>query len=175
MTEKPTHDRKMLQLFTLSISESKTLISCPLVVHFHIKLRSTIPNVVTKLVDSAWSEQLWTASTKAIMTDVLFLLGDKTFGAHRSILSARSPVFAAMFASGMKEAKTGKVLIEDVDSSLFGIFLKFLYTGIFEPSSRDRELFTVADKYQVETLTELCRSATETVETENILKTFLSC
>ncbi len=109
------------------------------------------------------------------MTDVEFLVEEEAFGAHRSLLSARSPVLAAMFTSGMKEAKTGKVLIEDVDSSLFGIFLKFLYTGTFEPSSRDRELFTVADKYQVETLTELCRSATKTVETENILKTFLSC
>jgi len=99
------------------------------------------------------------------MTDVEFLVGEETFGAHRSLLSTRSPVFAAMFASGMKEVSTGQVRIEDVDPTTFQHFLKFLYIGMVEPSSVDRDLFVVADKYGVETLMELCRrSATKTVE-----------
>ena len=53
------------------------------------------------------------------MTDVEILVGEDAFGAHRSLLSARSPVFAAMFASGMKEAECGQVRIEDVDPVVF--------------------------------------------------------
>ena len=69
-----------------------------------------------------------------------------------------------MFSSGMKEAETGQVCIEDTDSDTFQVFLKFLYTGTFEPSSIDQDLFEVADKYQVETLIEFCRPTTEVVE-----------
>ncbi len=51
--------------------------------------------------------------------------------------------------------------------------LKFLHTGTFEYFSMDRDLFEVADKYQVETLMELCRLATEAVEiAEDIVKEF---
>ena len=109
------------------------------------------------------------------MTDVEFLVGDEDFGSHRLILSVRSPVFAAMFSSGMKEVETGQVHIEDVDLETFLKFLKFLYTGTLETSSMSRELFTIADRYRVETLMELCRPTTETADIGNIIETFLSC
>jgi len=116
-------------------------------------MRSTAPSFTNKLVDSIFGEQLWAAVLK--MTNVQFLVGEKSFGAHRSLLSARSPVFSAMFSSGMKEAETGQVCIKDVDPDTFKQFLKFLYTGMFQPSSMDSDLvFEVADRYQVETLME---------------------
>ena len=62
-----------------------------------------------------------------------------------------------MFASGMKEAETGQVRIEDVDPATFKQFLKFLYTEMVKPSAIEKELFNVAEKYQIETLMELCR------------------
>ena len=101
---------------------------------FYDKMLSTVPNFTNKLVDSIFSEQLWASAVNRMMTDVEFLVGEEAFGAHRSLLSARSPVFAAMFASGMKEAETGQVRIEDVDPTTFQQFLKFLYTGMVEPS-----------------------------------------
>jgi len=98
-----------------------------------------------------------------------------TFGAHRSLLSPHSPVFTAMFTCGMKEAESGQIRIEDIDPITFKHFLKFLYTGMFEPSTIDKELFTVADKYQVETLIELCRPAGQMADLGNIIDTFFSC
>jgi len=62
------------------------------------------------------------------MPDVEFLVGEEAFGAHRSLLSARSPVFAAMFASGKNEAERGQVKIGDADPATFQ---QFLYTGMF--------------------------------------------
>jgi len=77
-----------------------------------------------------------------------------------------------MFASGMKEAETGQVRVEDVEPETFQRFLKYLYTGILESSPRDEKLFTVADKYGVETLMELSRPTNTTGDTDD---TFMSC
>jgi len=162
-------DGGLLEVFTNPPeTELDNRLSSSFFVTFRAKLRGIIPNFINKPVDSAWSKHLWAAAVNRKMTDVEFLVGEETFGAHRSLLSARSPVFAAMFASGMKEVSTGQVRIEDVDPTTFIHFLKFLYIGMVEPSSVDRDLFVVADKYGVETLMELCRrSATKTVELDD--------
>ncbi len=176
MDEEATQDAKYLQLFTIRAADLTATLSLPFTVTFHVKLCSTVPNFINKMIDSTWSEQLWAAAVNKKMTDVEFVVDEEAFGAHRSLLSARSPVFTAMFASGMKEAETGKVRIDDVDPATFRQFLKFLYTGTVELSSLNGELFTVADRYQVETLMELCRPASETDDVnDDALKTFLFC
>jgi len=109
------------------------------------------------------------------MTDVEFLVGGITVGAHRSLLSARSPGFASLFASGMKEAVSGQLHIKDVDPTTFQHFLKFLYMGMVDPSSLNRNLFTVAERYRVDTLMELCRPSFQAVDMERIINTFFSC
>jgi len=180
MKDEPVVDKKIFEVFTTQFAvqhdevELTTPLTCPFVITFKAKLRSTIPSFVNQMIDSTWSEDLWASAVNRRMTDVEFLVGEEVFGAHRSLISARSPVFAAMFASGMKEAATGRVRIEDVDPTTFQLFLKFLYTGKFEPSSVDRELFTVADKYGVETLMELCRPATKVLNMDHIYNTILS-
>jgi len=175
MNENQTLDKKLLQLFTLPSTDLTNPLSFPFFVTFNVKLNSTIPNFTNKIIDIHWSEELWAASVNRTMTDVKLLVEEMTYAAHRSLLSARSPVFAAMFASGMTEVQTGQVRIEDVDSTTFKHFLKFLYTGMVDPSSMNIELFKVADRYQVETLMELCRPASQTVDVDDIFKTFLSC
>ena len=177
ISEEETFDEDLLKIYECSTEELTLLaLSCPFVITIKAKLRSYISNFINKTMDSTWGDQLWAAAVNRKMTDVEFLVGEEAFGAHRSLISARSPVFAAMFISGMKEAATGQVRIEDVDPTTFQHFLKFLYTGMFEPSSKDRELFKVADKYGVETLMELGRPATKTdVDMDHVFKIFLSC
>jgi len=174
----PKDENTSLRVFTSNLSDTEitTPFSCPFVITFHVELFSTVAHFINVPLDVTWSEQLWAAAVNRKMTDVEFLVGEEVYGAHRSLLSVRSPVFSAMFASGMKEAETGRVRIEDVDPNTFQRFLKFLYTGILEPSAMDENLFTVADKYQVTTLTKLCRPATEPTDTDDaVLKSFLSC
>jgi len=180
MVDEPTHDEELLQLFSTHFTvppeeELTTPLSCPFVITFKVKVHSTITSFVNKIIDSTWSGELWAAAVDRNMTDVEFLVGEEAFGAHRSLLATRSPVFAAMFASGMEETATGQVRIEDTDPTTFQHFLKFLYTGMFEPCFLDRELFAVADKYQVDTLMELCRPATKTVDMNHFFNTCLSC
>lgn len=89
--------------------------------------------------------------------DVEFQLKDEqnTVGAHVSILSAGSPVFAAMFQTGFLESHTRKVVINDIGKDVFCQLLTYLYTGK-APELEDEEitqpLFEAADKYGVTTL-----------------------
>ncbi len=125
---------------------------------FSVTLESTVANFGHKFVDSTWQGELWASAVNKQFTDVEFLVGDESIAAHRSLLSARSPVFAAMFTSGMQECQTRQVHLDDVDSAVFSDFLKFLYTGMLEPTAKNKkELLAVADKYQVETLKNLCQ------------------
>ena len=63
-----------------------------------------------------------------------------------------------MLKSGMNESRTGKIRIDDLDSTTFFHFLKFLYTGEVESSAKTGKLFSAADKYQVKILMDICPS-----------------
>ena len=145
-------------------------------VTFHVQLTSSTSNFDYQLIDATWMEQLWSAARTNQLTDVEFLVGDKSFSAHRFILSARSPVFTAMFNSDMTEAKTGTVAINETNPDVFEVFLKFLYTGTLEPFSlaEDKQLLALADKYQVETLLIICQSFPPEVNKEELVE-FILC
>lgn len=164
-------DEEVLQKFT--ISDSYTF--SPRAIAFQIHFVSTLQSYDYALVDFNWKNELWAATANRKFTDVEFLVGEETFNAHRSLLSARSPVFAGMFNCGMEEARTGRVCIEDINPITFREFLQFLYTGILEPSANKGDLYVVADKYRVETLIEMCKAVVEPVDVEKITEAFLTC
>ena len=93
--------------------------------------------------------------------DVQFRLKDEltTVGAHVAILSAGSPVFAAMFQTECLESRTRKVVINDIQMNVFWQLLTYLYTGN-APDLENEEitqlLFEAADKYGVTTLKNEC-------------------
>ncbi len=78
--------------------------------------------------------------------------------AHRSVLAARSPVFAAMFRNKMAECKNGVVEMEDLDPDVLESFLKFLYSGKITNLSEKNVsiLFSTSDKYDVPCLQQQC-------------------
>jgi len=91
--------------------------------------------------------------------DVTLTSGEKVFYCHKGILSARSPVFKAMFQSNMKENELGTVEIEDIQQEAFSEFLQYIYTGSISLSfdKYGKELLAVADKYQVDKLKRACK------------------
>ncbi|EFX86049.1 hypothetical protein DAPPUDRAFT_193467 [Daphnia pulex] len=97
---------------------------------------------------------------KQILCDIQFEFNDgQTIGAHVSILSARSPVFSAMFQSGMVESQTRRVIITDISTEVFRQLLIYLYTGYapkLEEESMTPPLLEAAEKYGVEILKNQC-------------------
>ena len=95
--------------------------------------------------------------TNQTLTDVTLQVKDKEFKAHKLILAAASPVFEAMFKEGTKEHEDNYVNIEDIDSDVFEVFLRYLYSGQAENlDEMVSELFAAADKYDVQPLREIC-------------------
>lgn len=84
---------------------------------------------------------------------------EKEFKAHKVILAARSPVFAAMFKHDTSEKQTGIVNIPDCDPDSFKAFLEFLYSDKFKTEISLRcsvHLYKIADKYSVQNLRMFC-------------------
>lgn len=104
----------------------------------------------------------------APFTDAVIVCEGARIPVHRVILAARSPVFAAMFASVMREGRSGEVEAESVRRPVMEELLHFLYTGrlLGHPLHRHRggasgrrgaieELYRAAHHYQVHSLTRL--------------------
>lgn len=88
-----------------------------------------------------------------------FTLTSEKIGAHKSILSARSPVFAAMFHHDMQESNTGQVTIDDIERNIFYQLLHFIYSGRTSVSLTEttaQQLLAAADKYNVKDLKNEC-------------------
>lgn len=89
--------------------------------------------------------------------DFKFILKGKTFLVHKSILAARSPVFAAMFRHQTKEAQEQKAEIIDFDANVFEEMLRFIYTGRAPNIEKLVEkLLAISDKYCIKDLKLFC-------------------
>lgn len=83
---------------------------------------------------------------------------EKEFRAHKLVLVARSPVFAAMFKHETSEKRTGIIHINDCDPDSFHEFLEYLYCGKLESISfrSAYHLYQISDKYNVQGLKPFC-------------------
>ncbi|XP_057318376.1 speckle-type POZ protein B-like [Microplitis mediator] len=95
-----------------------------------------------------------------INSDVILVVGNEKFEAHKIILSARSPVFLAMFTHEMKEKRDSEVDIPDIDPGTFNKMLEFIYTDKINDLDTDAaDLLKAADKYQLLKLKSLCEKS----------------
>ena len=83
--------------------------------------------------------------------------GKREFSAHRFLLASRSDVFKAAFThEETEEAKTGRVVIKDVDPETIEVLVKYIYTDAVEEGERTTELLAAADKYNLTALFKVC-------------------
>ena len=109
------------------------------------------------------------------LSDVKIRCEDQTFDCHQVILSARSPVFMAMFQSDMMEKETQTLTIEEFKSNVVAEMLNFIYTGTVSShesiSEIVSELLPAANKFQLDLLKKICEdSLCSTVEVTNCVK-----
>ncbi|GBM23461.1 Protein roadkill [Araneus ventricosus] len=102
------------------------------------------------------------------LCDVSLQVGSDVIQTHKNILSARSPVFKAMFTKDMKETNSKTVVIEDLDSDTVRRLLLYMYTDAIHDYQWENimNLYFAADKYEVLSLKQKCSS---------FLKENLSC
>ncbi|XP_075688180.1 actin-binding protein IPP [Rhinoderma darwinii] len=89
--------------------------------------------------------------------DLRVHLGQAVFGAHKLVLAASSPYFAALLSGGMKESSGDVVRIQEVDPAIFQLLLDFIYSGSVLISPENvQELMTAADMLQLNHVVALC-------------------
>ncbi|KAJ8673645.1 hypothetical protein QAD02_004907 [Eretmocerus hayati] len=113
-------------------------------------------------------EQLF-ASGK--FSDVTFIINDKKLHLHKSILSNRSVVFAAMFNHNIEENNSNEVAIDDQSYEVMTEFFRYLYAAkVNKLEDHVISLLMTANKYEVEGLKFLCEHyLIETLKNENVL------
>ena len=137
------HNKKLLQVKNLVL---------------HCKLEYEIEKIepaVNKYSDLATDIA---RSFTSMVKDVTFVIDEKEIQAHKFILSARSPVFAAMFQHETKEAALNRFNIGDIEPDVFEALLRFIYTDkvdlTFEMS---KSLLAVSKRYQLDLLQWKCQ------------------
>ena len=129
---------------------------------------SSTVNIVNKLKVQNFNKQTLLYSENMLKllesgkhSDVVLVVDGTKFPAHKNLLCAQSPVFAAMFDhDNTKEAQEGKVEIVDVPKDVFQMLLNYIYSGTISDFIQTAELLIAADKviyWVVELLDMSCR------------------
>lgn len=91
-------------------------------------------------------------------SDVTLLVKESEFKVHKAILATRCSYFEAMFGQGFIEFKISKVVIDNVEPSVFKNILEFIYGGKFPSEWNESavKLFIAADCFGLEALAAEC-------------------
>ncbi|KAL8183261.1 UNVERIFIED_CONTAM: hypothetical protein K2H54_029132 [Gekko kuhli] len=137
-----------------------TIIQLVSVVQDSVNISGQSSTNMLKVPECRLAEDLGNLWETTRFTDCSFYVGGQEFKAHKSVLSARSPVFNAMFEHEMEESKKNRVEINDVDPEVFKEMMRFIYTG--KAPNLDKmadNLLAAADKYALERLKVMCEEA----------------
>ena len=162
--------QNFLQVFHYELVDWKMPVTCT----FWVSVNETVDTYRYEIVDKLMGHQLWQAANDKVFTDVDFHVAGQVFSAHKAVLAARSPVFQAMFQNDMVESRTNQATIQDIDAPVFESLLFFIYTGKLDSESNHEELFLAADKYQVDTLKQLCQPPPRDVDALDVVNLLLS-
>lgn len=100
-----------------------------------------------KVPECSLSDDLSQLFESQKFSDVILCVNKKEFFAHKAILAARSPVFAAMFQHDLAEKKQNRVDITDMEPEVLREMLRFIYTGKAPALDKlDADLLAAADK-----------------------------
>ncbi|KZS19321.1 Uncharacterized protein APZ42_014173 [Daphnia magna] len=109
--------------------------------------------------DTHLADNLWSAAFGAYLTDAEISVDGRIFRVHKALMAARSPVFRELLCSeNVKEPCLKRIVVEEINSSIFEEVLYFMYTGSLRVSVGDERLLAAAEKYQIETLRILCEN-----------------
>ncbi|XP_042909294.1 uncharacterized protein [Parasteatoda tepidariorum] len=97
---------------------------------------------------------------QATETDVTLKVDGVNIKANKVVLRARSPVFNKMFEHDTSERDNSVINIEDIRAPIMEELVSFLYSGTKEDHDFEEacDLYYAADKYEVLSLRDACRS-----------------
>jgi len=121
-----------------------------------------ISSPASPVVSETYYQDCWRSDFENLFTsktgsDISFIIDGQETKAHKLILSARSPVFSAMFNSEMKEKILDRIDFSDISLNIFNALLRFIYTDRVQLTDSNVEpLLAAADKYLLSSLKSRC-------------------
>nr|XP_042909284.1 speckle-type POZ protein B-like [Parasteatoda tepidariorum] len=121
---------------------------------------TTLSKLYCVSCENRMSADLMKILDDAYNTDVELSTGGENIKAHKIILQARSPVFHKMFDHDSIEVANNTVDVSDIGSATMKRLVNFLYACKMEECDFDEamELYYAADKYEVLSLQEACKT-----------------
>ncbi|XP_077969409.1 uncharacterized protein LOC120332850 [Styela clava] len=118
----------------------------------------------SKVIDQArakQSDRLMTSydrfKEKGFLCDFNINVGEKSFRVHRTVLTASSEYFEAMFSSNLKEVHDGHVIMKDVDQDGIAQCVEFMYKGKADLKIENiQHILHASNLLRMEELTNLC-------------------
>ncbi|CAM0902586.1 unnamed protein product [Alopecurus aequalis] len=113
--------------------------------------------------------------------DVRFCVGGQEFGAHRSVLAARSPVFRAQLVGPMAEKDMRCIKVVDLEPDIFDMMLRYIYTDSLPPCEDEggysttvmQHMLVAADRYGIERLKQMCEEELcKRIDVETVIFTY---
>ena len=91
-------------------------------------------------------QQLKQMRRDGVLCDVELQIGECRLHAHKLVLAASSPFFAAMFSSDMREGRSGVVELKNVDPAAVESLVEFAYTSQISFSCSSAPLLVAASE-----------------------------
>ena len=90
---------------------------------------------------------------QGILSDIILVVDNEEFPAHKSVLAASSEYFLSLFTSDMKEKQKLKVKLEGFKPFVMNDLLSYIYTGQAEITDENaKELVFAGDYLLIESL-----------------------
>ena len=166
-------------LINLLIGNREELLEIPsvlirVVVEYEKETITTLYHKAASLssVDQRWSTDFENLFIIQSGSDISFIVTGQVIRAHKLILSARSPVFAAMFQSDMKEKGMEEIVIPEIAPDIFRDLLRFIYTDQVQfTESNVPQLLAAANQFLLPSLKSKCEEfIMEYLTTENCVE-----
>ncbi|XP_064121520.1 BTB/POZ domain-containing protein 17-like [Macrobrachium nipponense] len=119
-------------------------------------------NIAQCQIDNSGSvlEKIAGLYAERLMSDIVLVVGDREFPAHRLILCASSDVFQVMLMNPRwNESREQRIALQEASEcvTVFELFLRYLYTGRLKVSHATvLPILALADKYNVKDLIDTC-------------------
>jgi len=109
-------------------------------------------------------------------SDIVIVVDNVKFKCHKTILSARSPVFKNMLAPHTLESQTNTINVQKVPAEAVKEMIKHIYTGEIpsDPEILSVDLLQLADMYQLVSLKDACvENLLSSLDVPTCISTFL--
>jgi len=115
-----------------------------------------LPNELPPTVEIQFRYRLWLSYDDGLIDGCAFHVDGKEFKISKTLLGAQSPVFKKMLLSGGEESQSGVIKVADASAELIDAFVEYLHLGTVAKVEHARDLFVLADKYDIQPLRNLC-------------------